>query len=317
MVLAVPLAEWVIPVAIMLLLYAVSYLLVKPLTWALQQIPVIGGAAAGPVAGMGATVVGWARGWLDSAAGGMLSVAQATIGNAYSFLTGVVAAAEWLVSSVAVLASDAASVPDRILAAAQAAQHYAEQLAATGLRTTAADLATAETRAAALVLGAEASAAAYVDAKAADVARLAEQAAASVLATSRADVAAAEASAATAVRALETTWAPQIATLQDVVGGLAGTLAGLGVASLALEVTKLATQVDTIAQDACPDVCGAMKPQLPTLQGLADVGLLLAVFGLAEQAIADPRGTAGVVHAAAGDLVTLGKDVAGLVGLQV
>jgi hypothetical protein len=316
-VLAVPLAEWVIPVAIMLLLYAVSFLLVKPLTWALQQIPVIGGQAAGAVANMGATVVGWARGWLDSASSPMLQVAQAVIGNVYNLLGSVVQGVEWVVASLASLTVLVVETPARILGAQQAAEAYAAQLAAQVVTTAAHDMATAETKAAALVTGAAAAATAYTNAKVAEAERLARQEAAQALTVAQADVAKVDAAAAAAVRALETTWAPQIKDIQGELGSLAGTLAGLGVGSLAVELTQLVTRVATVEENVCPGLCDAVKPQLSTLQGLADVGLMLAVFGLAAEAMRDPSGTAGLVNAAAGELHTLGHDVGSLVGLQV
>lgn len=317
MVLAIPLAEWIVPLAVCLLLYAVSFLLVKPLTWALQQIPVIGSQAAGAVASMGATVVGYARGWIDSVAGPALQVAQATIGNVYNFLGSVVQGVEWVVASLASLTVLVVDTPARILGAQQAAETYAAHLASQAITTAAHDVAGAEAKAAALVTGAAAAAAAYTNAKVAEAERLAAHDAAQALSVAQADVAKVDAAAAAAVKALETTWAPQITDLQKLAGDLAGTLAGLGVGTLAIEVTRLATQVETIAQDACPELCGAMKPQLSTLQGLADVGLMLAVFGLAGEAIRDPGGTARLVNAAAGELHTLGHDVGSLVGLAV
>jgi len=316
-VLAIPLAEWVIPLAIMLLLYAVSILLVKPLTWALQQIPVIGSQAAGAVSSMGATVVGWARSWIDAAAGPVLRIGQAVIGNVYNFLGSVVQGVEWVVASLASLTVMVVELPARIVGAQAAAEAYAAQLAAHALGVIAHDMATAELKAAALVTGAAAAATAYTDAKVSEAERLAQREAAQALSMAQADVAKADAAAAAAVRALETTWAPQIRTIEGELGSLAGTLAGLGVGSLAVELTQLVTRVATVEENVCPGLCDAVKPQLSTLQGLADVGLMLAVFGLAGEAIRDPGGTARLVNQAAGTLHTLGHDVGSLVGLAV
>lgn len=317
MVLAVPLAEWIIPVAIMLLLYAVSFLLVKPLTWALQQIPVIGGAAAAPVASMGATVVGWAKGWLDSAAGGMLSVAQAVIGNAYNFLGSVVQGIEWVVASLASLTVLVVETPARILGAQQAAEAYAAQLAAQMVTTAAHDLATAELKAASLVTGAAATAAAYTDAKVAQAVSIAEHAAAVALSSAEADVVQAETAAATAVRSLETTWAPQIRTLQGDVGTLTGDLSQLLPLALPLVIPGLLTAVKALEKDVV-DCCGT--PSTPPTGGLGSLltaAELALVFGLVGGAIADPRDTARAVQAGAGGLVSLGKGAAGIVGLSL
>lgn len=317
LVFAIPLADMVVPLALLLLSLAISYLLVKPLTWALQQIPAIGGLAVGAVAKMGTTASGWAVGWLDGAAGHLLGLASGVVQNAYGVLSSMVAAVEWLAVHAASMAAAVAAVPDQVLSSRQAAEQYADQAVAHAEQLAASGVLGAERAAAAAVTAALVHAAAYTDARVADAERVAATGVADAVKVAEQVKAADQAALTAAVHTLEGTIATDLGAIRSEVGDLSGVLAGLGVASLAAEVTGLATKVAEIPVDCIGNLCNPSSPLQGILGSLLTDAELALVVAFTANAIRDPKGTAGLVNDARSVLVPLVSELASPFGVAV
>lgn len=314
-VVAIPLAEWVIPVALLLLSMAVSYLLVKPLTWFAQQIPPVAGMASSAAVAMGANVAGWAKSWLDGAAGGLIGLASGVIGNAYGLAASTLLAVQYLAAHAQAAAWGLAQVPGQVLAAQQTAEraatalvHEAEQAAAVG------------------AIRSEALAAQYARGLVAEATRAAAADAARVSAyvTAQAhllegELASAEARQGVAldaaVHALEGTIATDLSGVHAQLGDLESTLAGLGVASLTAEITQVATQVSEIPMDCIASLCNPASPLQGLLGSLLTAADIALILGLVADGIRDPEGAAHSFGALASPFVGPARAIAQSAGI--
>lgn len=340
LILGVSLAEWVAAFVIMILLWASSELLVKPLTIILSRLPVIGGAVADAVRQGGSVVVDWAAGWIKTAGGPMVEVLAAPVARFVDVILNLVTTVETIVGHFDVIVSwawgriqDVANFADTIWArvgalgvslAASAARlaslsaEVAGIVAGTIPRAIAAVLAQAETTARYLVdLTAVVLSAAIHTALATALAAVAAESAA--LTAARGDLlkliagqgAVLTAAIAAAVATVRAEVGVQVRTLERDIADLHVAVDPLAAAGVLTLISTLTTELDTMRRECVDPVCNVLTPSLGALSGLAEMGTLLAVLELAGAAIRDPQGTADDVAGGVAAVHGLVRDVAG------
>lgn len=85
-VMAAPLVPVFVAVAVLLVAWAITVLLVKPLTMLLSKLPIIGGAVAGAVGGAVGGVVKWAEDWAKGAVKPLLELIAVPINAVVNFI---------------------------------------------------------------------------------------------------------------------------------------------------------------------------------------------------------------------------------------
>ena len=317
--------------AILFLLFALSVLLVQPLTMLLSQLPVVGSRVAAAVGGAIGSVVDWAKSWAAGMVHPLLELLSAPVQWAESFAYTVVstfdtvayqlgivaqAAAGQLGSAAVRLADLAASIVNlsAIVTGLRSAVTAAAAAAATlATRTLPAAIAGVETWAADRIAAAVAAAATAWTAADDALRAWAQAAIAAATAPLLAELAAlrswAVAAVAAGVRTVEgelsqlgTALGQRVGQLENGLGQLLGVLAPLLALNLVQAFPRLLDRVDTMERECVNPVCEAITPQLDTLQALGS-GVSLALFlELVAAAVHDPAGTARTTAASSGEL---------------
>lgn len=301
------LPELAVAIAAVLLAWAAGTLLAKPLAWALQQIPVVGGQAAGYVTNALSSVAGYALGWAETEVGALSQLISAPIAGLQRFATSTVSAIE---SAVGQLAALGATVAGGLGAFGAMVAGMVGQLAA-AVASIALLQAGAAVVADALAAIRNVIIPAAVATGVAEAVAVADKGIEALGRTVSADVAGVQADLATAVATGETALRQAerdiLGQLGTATGVLEGEIGAVGALVAPLVAANLISRVATIAQtltttlDECvTPTCNVMKPQLGLLNALMDGGLLLLVGALVGDAVNDPRGAAA--------------DVAGVVG---
>lgn len=312
-------ADVVAALAVLLVVWACSILLIKPLTFLLSQLPVIGSEVAGRLArGMDA-VVTWAADWAKGAVGAVVQIVSVPVtfigqvfGNVVGFAGDVVGrvlgivgqlgtlatqvvhnaayAVGQLVTLAGQIAANAAAVTVKIATAVSTVLdlvHKAINTAYAGLVAAIASVAATET--------------ALITAAKGDLLKIiAGQG--TVLATALAATAA----------TLRQEWATDLGGIHLELDGLGQVLAPVLALDLALVIPRLLTEIETMKKDCVDPLCGVLSPFLGALGSVGDVATLMVVGGIAGEAIANPEGTARATAAVTDEVHSL---AAGLFGL--
>lgn len=93
-VLASPMAPVIVGLALMLLVWAIQTLLVRPLVQLLEHVPLVGGTVASAIGDIVGTVIGWATDWAGKAVGPLVELIAVPVSNLVSFVTMLVQAVE-------------------------------------------------------------------------------------------------------------------------------------------------------------------------------------------------------------------------------
>ncbi len=347
LLLDVPFDLVIIGLAGLLLAWAVGVLFSKPLTWTLQQIPVVGGAAAGFVASALAAVAARALAWADGMAAPVTQLIGAPVAALTRFLSSTVRMIEGLIAQVRALAAVLAGAPSALwstiseltgkvaqIAAAVAALsplnraiwsaianllHQAipaarQEAVAQAQAYTDAQVVSvrhlADVRAHELELELQTTVAAETQARAEGDARLADELAAKV--------ALLEAAIAGVRTWADTTIGADVKAVEGQITDLAKELAPLLAVPLVQELTQVIERVETMQRECVGPTCNYLKPQLPSLTAIGDAATLGLLIGLLGAAIRDPQGTAQAVAGASGALRSGVDDVLGpLLGVRV
>lgn len=311
-------AELFTVVALLLLVYAATTLLVKPLVILLGAVPVVGSQIADALRKGAQMISDWALSWAKTSSDVLVSLVNAPVkwlGDVWRELiatfNGIVANINWLLglimaagavatvlavrlgqvtlSLTSQLVALAASVWGTAVAAARAViapiEHSLRTLIAATAAAAAVAAANARTFAQGLVNAAQALAAGQL-----------AKAVATLLATMHA-IAATDAQAIQGVKADV-----------DKLGALVNPLAAAGLLTL---VPALVRELDMLRKECIDPTCSVITPQLPTLNALFDISTLLIVGGLVGEAVADPEGAA---RTTAGAVSTVERGAAELVG---
>ncbi|HUZ84159.1 MAG TPA: hypothetical protein VMU66_05655 [Gaiellales bacterium] len=340
MVLAFGLPEVIAALAMVLVWLATRPGPATFLLWTLQQIPVVGGAAAGFVDASLASLVGWAQGWVEQGVGAFtalinvpVAAMQMVIGSLVSGIESTIAFALGLGQSLAgainqLLAltgqleaaiteaaaqirlafarigalSDALAITESAIIPAAIA-HAVAQVEAVARS----EVAQAEHAAALGVSGAIASAETFVGAETQRALR-AEQA---IQAQALGAVDALGRTITGDVTGLGTTLGQDVKTLEGLIGDVSTLVAPLAAAGLIAKLETLAKDVTTMQRDCVDPTCSYLGPQLPSLTAIGDaatLGLLIAAIVAAHE---DPQGTATLMAGAAGTIRAAVDAVAG------
>lgn len=331
LLLAVPLLDVFIGVALLLLLWASRDLWVKPMMWTLQQIPVVGAQAAQMVENTVEAVIGWAQGWVESSATGLIQLIAVPV-NAiglwiesswmllYSLGQNIGNTGGGLLNRINELASDAANTIAQVTAALATIS---------GLSIVVANLQTLLDVVQTTMIPAAQSKAietseAFAAERAESAARTGQLAAADAQSTAlgavnaeRARAIAAEnaiasgvgvdnadqlAALATAVAGIQADLATDVDTLTGAIADVTTTVGALAVPAIAAALTALTTEVGTMRR-TCVDPLCAFLPSLGDLfNGLMTAALFAEIAGLVNNAVHNPEGAASSMAAQTGSL---------------
>lgn len=328
MVVAIPAAVLVvIALAVLLLAWASSVFLAKPLTWLLLQLPVVGQSAAKAVGGMLDSIATWVLSWGQGAVQAMVDALDFVIGSAQwlvrqlaitlsSIVNTLTKLGAWTYAHVGALAGQVATLLARVNA-------IAAQLATALARITALGVTVGgiiATRLPAAIASAVAQAAKYADAAVRQLDRTLRAAIAAALATAFAAItaeerarqaadaavraaAAAEAanaarSAAAALAQAERTIGIEVDGLGRAIDGVATKIGPLAWPTVAIGLTTILTELETMRRACVDPTCSFMGPQLRSLELAQDVAMLAAISALVAQAARDPEAAAAETLAA-------------------
>lgn len=312
-------ADVVAALAVLLVVWAASILLVKPLTWLLSNLPVIGSEIADRLArGMDA-VVTWAADWAKSAVGAVVQIVSVPVtwlGTAISSVLGfagdVVGNLLKLIGQAASLAGEIAHNLTVVLAkVATLAGEVAANAAAVVVKIATAvqtltDLVHKAVNTAYATLSAAISAAI-----AAETALIA-QAKGSILAIIAGQAGVFTATLNATAATLRQEWATDLKGIDLRLDGLGQVLAPVLALDLALVIPQLLTEIKTLRRDCVDPLCGILGPALGALGAVQDVATLAIVGGVVGEAIANPEGTARATASVADEVHSLAADLFGL-----
>lgn len=327
-----------VAVAAMLLLWASTTLLVKPLVWIFSQIPVVGEHIGDAISGFWQFLTGWAQTWAQSAVQPLVDAAdwisgtfQYLIHQAYLAVSAIhsslVVTADrvttwvgWAQAQVALLLTRAAATATAIAGLTAHNVYVAGQLAwivatripgaiATAVvtveRWVAAQLLTLHRALTAAIALAAAEARALLASEA--LARAGGDAA--VRAAAAAELLLAQKAVASAMAALRTSVNADVRAVERSVAGVQTQIGTWAIpATIAATITTTIAEVTRIAR--CNDpMCAFLTPQLGILNAIEDGVMLAAVVELVRAAAHDPEAAA---HTAVADFEGVAGAVEGL-----
>lgn len=317
--LAAAFPEVAIAIGAVLAVWALTMLLARPLTWALQQFPPIAGAAAGFVANAIGSASAWAYSVADGAVGALSQTISGPLASLQQVIVSIVGGIEGLLSGQLTLAG----LLNSGLGSLGAWIHTVEATAASAAARVAAvipDLASLRLAVTALIAvglpGAIAAALSEARAFAVSQVTALDHLLGQRIGAVEAELHAAEAAATTAVASAEAVLEREIGVVErtfgDEIGKLSDLVTPLAAAGLLTLVPTLVRELETLKDECITPTCNALKPQIPTLSALGDIATLMLVGGFVGEAIANPAGTAaataavtGAVEGAAGSLFEL------------
>lgn len=327
-----PLVELVIGVAALLLAWASSLYLVKPLVWIVGQIPVIGGQIAQGATGLGAKVGEWVGTWIVGTIQGTINILDWASGSATYAIRNATSALSWAHDSIIGIArafySRMAAAESGLALVLTRAQALAAQVAGMASRVTAvavqvAYLATvglpgaiATATAHAVATSGQAIAAvratlqaAIAAASAAALASIGQEAAArasadaAIRAAAAAEAALIGRQAAAALAAQEAAIGAEVGQIGQAIDGIAAKIGPIAFPTVAIGLTTIQTLIRTLERDCINPTCGFIGPQLGALEALEDVALLAAVAELVAHAAQHPQAAAADTIGDAGPLL--------------
>lgn len=334
----VPIAQLFVAIAVLLLAWAVTTLLVKPLVTLLEHVPLIGGTIAQAIADVTGTVIDWATSWAKGAVGGLVQLVAApiraildlfamlgslgdTIANAIAQVGAVAAGAVGLVADrLASLVSQVAGIAKSVAAAAANIGTLFSRVAAIVATAIPGAIETVQAWARSFVHGLvnalEAELRAVIAAVSASIGLLIAAALAPIQALIRALPAAWQAAIAVAVQPLTLGLGALGDWVRQAVGGILARLSTLeGLLPLLALIPLIGIIPRTIdefwrTKTKCVDpTCGLLGD---LLGGLGAAGELLTgsvLIYLVTRSIDDPEGTAQEVHGWAPELRGLASEV--------
>jgi hypothetical protein len=335
----------VVAVAAMLLLWASTTILVKPLIWLFSQIPVVGERLGDAIGGFWHFLTDWASTWAQQAIQPLVDAAdwisgtiqylarqaQAAVSSIYSSIVTVsgkvITLAGWAQAQVAALltraAATAASIAGLVAHNAYVALQLAAIVAVKIPGAVAQAVATAQAWAAAQLLTLHRALTAAIALVAAEArALLAAEAVAraggdaAARAAAAAELLLAQRAIAAAMTALRTSTQVEVQALDHAIQGVQTQIGNWAIpATIAATITATMTEVIRIAR--CNDpMCSWLSPQLGILNLVEDGIMLAAVVELVQAAAHDPEGAARVAiadfEAVAGGVEGLLADLTGI-----
>lgn len=308
-VLAVPLADVIAAVCILLLVWGASILLVKPLVMLLSWIPVVGQFMADRLTNLVDGVVSWATDWAKTAVGAFVQLIAVPVGAIIGAVSNIVATIEAAGAAIIALVAGAVTFTARIALAFRLIASNVAQLVASIAAGVAHAIAVAASAAATLVNAARVALTAAIAAvHAALTAAIAAETAlinavkGNLLAFIAGQVAVITAAWTAAITAVRTTVATDVKGIEAEIAHVNALVLPLVAAAVIPRIIAL-EQTTTREFTQCLDpMCNVIGPTLAGLSALADIATLLAVGGLVGEAIADPEGTAKGVASVIGGI---------------
>lgn len=304
--------------AAVLLLWAAGNLLAKPLEWILGQIPVVGGQAVGFVSNGLASVAGYAQSWAEGSVSALTQLISAPVAAIQRIVTSIVSAIETTAGQVLSLGGVVAGgfgALGALVASAVAQLGNAltklDVLGITSALTAVAVEALRHVTIPAAISTAVAGAAAFTRAQIAAALGIVSTDVKAVEAEVRAVAYAGD----QAIRRAEADFGAAlgagVGVLEGEIGQLRGLVNPLVAAGLLTLVPTIARTLEDALRDCVTPTCSVVKPQIPTLTALMDIGTLMIVGGMVGEAIANPEGTAQVTAGVVGGVEGLAHDLFG------
>lgn len=299
---AASLPELIAALAILLALWALGLLLIRPLQILLGYVPVIGTQLADNL-GRGVGVVGaWALGWARTGSEAISGLILGPVSAVIGFVGQLVSLVETLTVTVPKLWDAIAAGTGALFAqvrtiagqAATALARIATLFAVTATLTArlGAVIATTIPRAIATAVDA---AKAFASALVAAEAALVRAADASLERLIMGQVGVLSAAIAAAVATVRAETLPRIGHLESEVGQVIAQVTPLVAAGLIARTLTLERTLTKTIEDCVDPTCAGVTPNLNWLNLLGDTALFAAVLGLVGEAIRDPAGTARVI----------------------
>lgn len=318
-VLAAAMPEVIPALALLMVAWALSILLIRPVAWLLGNIPVVGGHIANALYSGASAVTSWAVNLARSGVDAMIQLVSAPVARLVDFVTALVLTVETAGERIGDLARNLTVTAGALWAEANAlSARIANALAATAALAAAVPGLVAEgARAvvAAALAPVQAAVAALQRALAAGLAaeaaaRLAGQ---SQLAATVAGVQAAAAAAlAGAIAAERAQTQAALATVATDVAQVGASVKPVALATATALVAPVAAELSRLTRECIEPTCSVISPQLDTLQALLTGELVILAGLFLEEAIRDPEGTAREV---AGAVDTVYRDAVGVFDL--
>lgn len=317
--LAFGVADVVAAFAVLLVVWACSVLLVRPLTWLLSSLPVIGSEVADRLSrGMDA-VVNWAADWAKGAVGAMVAIISVPVTWVGQVIANVVGFAGDVVGNLLSLVGKAATLAAEVV---HNAAYATGQLIALGAKLVAlaasvpgiaADvarslIATAEKVLRTAIAAVSAALAAAVAAEQALIARVKGD----LLSLIAGQVGVVVSAMAALAQTLRAEWATDLKPIEAELGHIGQVLAPVLALDLALVIPRILTDIQTMRRDCVDPLCGVLSPILGTISAVGDVATLALVGGVVGEAIANPAATAHATAGLADDIHGLAADLFGL-----
>lgn len=312
-----PLGQVIAAAALLLIVYATSTLLVKPLTILLSNVPVVGKAIADAITGAAKGLTDWAVSWARTGIDAIVQTIAAPVQQVQAWIGELMATIQTIVARVGELLDSVANIGHQIV---NIVTWIVQQFLDVGAKIAAL---------AASIPGTVATIAGGLIASAGEALR---QLIAGIVAGINAAIASEQALITRVHGDLSAAILGQGAVLTAAIGATANTLRGeiaadlrpieaqLGELGKALEpalaigglgvLVRFMTDTLTLEDSCVLPTCSALGPSRGMFEALADIGMLAAVGALVGEAVHDPEGTArataGVVRGVeglAGDLV--------------
>lgn len=325
LVVLAPLDVVIAALGLLLVLWAWNTFLVKPIAWALSQVPVIGRQMADALTSSAAVVYAWAHALAIVGVDAIVQVVSAPFHQVGVFFGELVVTVETagakivalvattvnlgaLVRSVGnALGNGLATLSQRIVALGQSVAGTAAAVFHTLI-------APVETALRAAIAAAVAGLSAAIAAERALIA----QAHGDLLKLIEGQVGVLTAALAATAATLRREWATDLAPVTAELDQLGRLVRPIAAAGLLTIVPALVQELEQLRRTCIDPMCSVTTPQIPTLTLLADLATLGIVGGLAAEAVRDPEGTAKITAGAIGAIHSLAASlVADFSGLTV
>lgn len=312
-------ADVVAALAVLLVVWAASILLVKPLVFLLSNLPVIGTNIATNLQRGADAVVTWAADWAKGACGAVVQIISVPVTWVGQIISDVVDFGGDVVGNILKLVGQVATLAGQVV---HNAAYAVGQLIALGAKIVAvaatipgiaADVARTVVAAAEKALRASIAAvsAALSAAIAAEQALIASVKG-NLIALIAGQVAVVTAALATAIATLRAEWATDLKPIEAQLGQLGQVLAPVLALDLAFTIPQILTQIKTMKLECVDPLCGVLGPLLGGISALGDVATLAIVGGVVGEAVANPVGTARTTASVVGEVESLAGDLFGL-----
>lgn len=318
-VIAASLADVVAAGAVLIVVWACSIILIKPLAFLLSQIPVIGADAGQNLARGADAVVSWAAEWAKTAVNAMVQLISVpvtfireVIGNLIGLGQDVVANIVKLVQGLGQLVGqvvhNAAYAVGQLIALAGQIAHLAAAVPGIAADVFRSLIGAVDHAWRAAVAAVSAALAAAVAAENALIAAVKGD----LLKLIAGQVGVLSAAITAMAATLRAEWATDLGPINVELGQIGQVLAPILALDLTLAIPRILTEIETMRRECVDPMCNVLTPFLGALGAVTDVATIALVGGLAGEAIANPEGTARATAQVADEVHGLASDLFGL-----